>query len=159
MLLHLPKCLYDYGPAHVTWLFAFEIYNGVLGSMPSNNHRVEAEFFRRHLYEQDMMFKDFSQAPDAMKVLHTSFLDTYNTDVIGNASSTLYKLATFSSPNFQCCDWSITHDLYADMKMSKCVKYAFDLRDHGLLVSLFHSLYSGKNNSSLWVQGLQKHQN
>lgn len=34
---HIAECLHDYGPAHATWCFSFERYNGVLGDTPNNN--------------------------------------------------------------------------------------------------------------------------
>ena len=37
MHCHLKSCIEDYGPLHSFWLFAFERYNGILGSIPSNN--------------------------------------------------------------------------------------------------------------------------
>jgi len=36
---HIAECLHDYGPAHATWCFSFECYNGVLGDTPNNNSR------------------------------------------------------------------------------------------------------------------------
>ena len=34
--LHLKKCLIDYGPLYAFWCFAFERYNGMLGSFATN---------------------------------------------------------------------------------------------------------------------------
>ena len=34
--LHLKETLQDFGPAHATWCFSFERFNGILGSMPTN---------------------------------------------------------------------------------------------------------------------------
>lgn len=40
---HIAECLRDYGPAHSTWCFSFERYNGVLGGMPNNNRTLQVE--------------------------------------------------------------------------------------------------------------------
>ena len=41
--LHLVECLRDYGPAHDTWCFSFERYNGILGMIPSNKQSLQIE--------------------------------------------------------------------------------------------------------------------
>ena len=43
MHAHLKACLEDYGPSHGFWLYAFERYNGVLGSIPNNNRSIEVQ--------------------------------------------------------------------------------------------------------------------
>lgn len=52
MHLHLIQSLTDYGPAHGFWLYAFERYNGILGSYHTNNIRVESQMMRRFLESQ-----------------------------------------------------------------------------------------------------------
>ena len=41
MHCHLRTCVEDYGPSHSFWLFAFERYNGILGSTPTNNSQLK----------------------------------------------------------------------------------------------------------------------
>ena len=43
MHCHLRSCIFDYGPLHGFWLYAFERYNGLLGAMPHNNHSIEVQ--------------------------------------------------------------------------------------------------------------------
>ena len=38
---HLKQVVEDFGPVYAFWLFAYERYNGILGSQPSNNHRLK----------------------------------------------------------------------------------------------------------------------
>lgn len=52
MHLHLIESLTDYGPAHAFWLYAFERYNGILGSYHTNNMKVECQMMRRFLENQ-----------------------------------------------------------------------------------------------------------
>ena len=49
MHAHLASCLRDYGPSHVFWLFAFERFNGLLGSQPHNNRSIEIQLMNRFL--------------------------------------------------------------------------------------------------------------
>ena len=55
MRCHLLACMEDYGPIHGFWLFAFERYNGVLGSMPTNNRPIEVQFMTRFLSENSIL--------------------------------------------------------------------------------------------------------
>lgn len=41
----------DYGPLHSFWLYAFERYNGILGSMPNNKRSIEIQLTKRFLRE------------------------------------------------------------------------------------------------------------
>ncbi len=46
---HLKECLKDYGPVYSFWLFSFERYNRILGSLPSNKRTIEKQLMRRFL--------------------------------------------------------------------------------------------------------------
>ena len=48
---HLRSCIVDYGPLHGFWCYAFERYNGILGSMPNNNRSIEIQLAGRFLRE------------------------------------------------------------------------------------------------------------
>ena len=44
---HLASCIRDFGPLHAFWLYAFERYNGLLGSLPNNNRAIETQLMQR----------------------------------------------------------------------------------------------------------------
>lgn len=46
---HLHECLKDYGPVYSFWLFAFERFNGILGSYHTNNRNISIQLMRRFL--------------------------------------------------------------------------------------------------------------
>ena len=48
MHCHLKSCILDYGPLHSFWVYAFERYNGLLGSMPNNNRSIELQIMREN---------------------------------------------------------------------------------------------------------------
>ena len=52
---HLRSCIIDYGPLHGFWCYAFECYNGVLGSMPNNNRSIEIQLTGRFLKERQSL--------------------------------------------------------------------------------------------------------
>lgn len=45
--LHIKDCLLDYGPSHSFWCFAFERFNGILGSFHTNKKAVEVQIMRK----------------------------------------------------------------------------------------------------------------
>ena len=47
---HLKDSILDYS----FWLFSFERYNGILGSIPSNNRSIEAQLMHRFMSEQQL---------------------------------------------------------------------------------------------------------
>ena len=52
---HLSSCMTDYGPLHGFWLYAFERYNGILGSMPNNNRAIEIQLMGRFLRDNQIL--------------------------------------------------------------------------------------------------------
>ena len=42
----------DYGPPHAFWLFAFEQYNGILGSYSTNKKAIEEQLMRKFCQNQ-----------------------------------------------------------------------------------------------------------
>ena len=50
--LHLKESFFNYGPPHEFWCFAFERYNGILGSYHSNKKSIESQFMKKFLTNQ-----------------------------------------------------------------------------------------------------------
>lgn len=70
--LHMKDSILDYGPVYAFWLFSYERYNGILGSVPTNNRAVEAQLMKRFVCDQqlrDTDFKDELQASMAIDIL------------------------------------------------------------------------------------------
>jgi len=71
--LHLKDCLPEYGPAHAFWHYAFERFNGILGSYHTNNQAIETQLMRKFLREQQILCIDIiPEANDWFDVLHTN---------------------------------------------------------------------------------------
>jgi hypothetical protein len=51
---HLAECILDFGPVYSFWCFAFERFNGILGSYHVNNHNIEVQLMRRFLENQQI---------------------------------------------------------------------------------------------------------
>lgn len=57
--LHLKECLYDYGPPYAFWCYAFERYNGMLGSFPTNKKSIEPQLMKKCLILQELHSQAF----------------------------------------------------------------------------------------------------
>ena len=53
--LHLKDCIFDFGPIYSFWLFSFERYNGLLGSLPNNNKNIEGQVMRRFCRDSSVL--------------------------------------------------------------------------------------------------------
>ncbi|CAB4439471.1 unnamed protein product [Rhizophagus irregularis] len=45
--LHLSEYCHDFGPLYAFWCFSFERMNGILGSLPNSNRKIEPELMRQ----------------------------------------------------------------------------------------------------------------
>lgn len=113
---HLLECILDYGPLHSFWCFAFERYNGILGSMPNNNRCIESQLMKRFLRETQSLATsipedEFSEqlTPLFPKTKHTgSIADTMLAATVEESDSlgvwTLDSLgSSINLPKFSSC--------------------------------------------------------
>lgn len=54
---HLKSCIEDYGPLHGFWLYAFERYNGILGSAPTNKRSIEIQLMDHFVHDSSVMLE------------------------------------------------------------------------------------------------------
>ena len=78
MHCHLRACIEDYGPLHGFWLYAFEWYNGLLGSTPNNNRAIEVQLMHQFLSDNllllDTLSEDLPEEFTSLYQLHHSKL-------------------------------------------------------------------------------------
>ena len=132
---HLYECITDYGPLHSFWCFAFERYNGILGSMP-NNRYIESQLMQRFLREAQSLSlsipqDEFSQqlSPLLPKTRHT-----------GSIADTMLTTTVHGSEDVQV--WtldSITSSVDVPKFSSRCV---LDSRQRDCTINLYSYLYS-----------------
>ena len=60
--MHLAKTLLDFGPAHASWCYAFERFNGLLGSYSTNNKAIEPQIMRRFIEHQAIFSEEVPYA-------------------------------------------------------------------------------------------------
>ena len=65
MHTHLRDCLEDYGPVYAFWCYAFERYNGILGSYHTNYRNIGKQIMKKFIREQSAksaeMPKEFAE--------------------------------------------------------------------------------------------------
>ncbi len=69
---HITDCIQNHGPVYSFWLFAFERMNGIMGSMPTNNHQIPVQLMRKLTC---MQVTDASQWPSEFETEFTSVLN------------------------------------------------------------------------------------
>lgn len=81
---HIAECLRDYGPAHATWCFSFERYNGILGSIPNNNKSLDVEkTMIKHFVQQT---ENYGQVVTEFSSVMDSF---FNESMCGSVGETM----------------------------------------------------------------------
>ena len=65
--MHLKDTLMDFGPPHASWCFAFERYNGVLGSFHTNKKEIEAQIMCKFSQNQGIHTLDIT----SNEIFHT----------------------------------------------------------------------------------------
>lgn len=91
---HLAECMMDYGPLHSFWCFAFERYNGILGSMPNNNRSIESQLMQRFLTENQAL--SYSIPDEFCEELLPVFPKIHNTGSVAQTLSSAEYNATFN---------------------------------------------------------------
>ena len=70
--LHLCKCIEDFGPTYGFWLYAFERYNGILGSFHTNNVNIETQIMKRFL---ELQFSSHAPTLTTLANCNSEFLN------------------------------------------------------------------------------------
>ena len=134
--MHLNKTLLDFGPAHALWCYAFERYNGILGSYFSNNRSTEPQImwrFSEHqaIYE-DIAFEQFKS------ILPHNQLQEDRTRTISNS---LFLLHYSNDPLQTIETFAWTKDMNAILPLPPYFEEIFSTEEADQLSNLYHQLY------------------
>ena len=134
---HLKECIEDYGPVYSFWCFAFERYNGILGSTATNNRSIEIQLMRKFLSEQFV----FNVAlPEEHSETFTPFFNRYQMSQMPASvpvgSSVLFHIS--AQGQLGTIDWS---DI-ACLNLPSAYKLMhLDSDDHQLLSETYQAMY------------------
>ena len=85
--MHLSKCIENYGPIQVFWLFSFERYNGILGSYHTNQCAIEIQVMRK--FCRDMTIKTLAYSEPAVEMHKQLFCTVLDDKVTGSVQESL----------------------------------------------------------------------
>lgn len=135
MHCHLRSCIFDYGPLHAFWLYAFERYNGILGAMPNNNKSIEVQLMRRFLRETQSLsaeypseFSEYFLPLISQRKCSGSVAETLSTEYFATTTPSLRN------------DWTI-ETLHGQLNMPKNYsRYTLTVRESENLLNLLFYL-------------------
>ena len=131
---HLADCMTDYGPLHSFWCYTFERCNGILGSLPNNNHSIENQLMNRFLSENHgLSYLPPSEFPE-------NFLPVFPKMQLGTGSI-LDTLLPSISDNYETNKWTL--DSLQSLELPRfSYRCALNEENKEDLVNLYCSIYS-----------------
>ena len=131
MHTHLKSCTEDYGPCHAFWLYAFERYNGVLGSFPNNKRNIEVQLMDRFTGDNNLLCTP----------LPTEFRDGLEPHfvqrkLVGSAAETIQPHSSVTNPSTS--EWSLDSNVILPTNRSR---YILDSAQLCILSGLYSKLY------------------
>ena len=140
MHCHLRSCVEDYGPLHGFWLFAFERYNGILGSTPNHNHSIEVQLMQRVVRDAELVSMPL---PDEFSTdLKPLFPNKVSDSASGSLRETLLPqgdMTTASEP--AQCKWALTSPGVTIGLPKCCTKAVLNEWQIDCLLKLYIELY------------------
>ena len=137
---HLRSCIEDYGPLHGFWLFAFERYNGILGSTPNHNHSIKVQLMQRFVRDAELVSMPL---PDEFSTdLKPLFPNKVSDSASGSLRETLLPqgdMTTASEP--AQCKWALTSPGVTIGLPKYCTKTVLNEWQIDCLLKLYIELY------------------
>lgn len=131
MHCHLRSCIEDYGPLHGFWLFAFERYNGILGSIPNNNRCIEVQMMNR--FVMDGLISNIDLPLEFKDDFGHFFVNMESFDVSNMPHSST------TGDDGESSEWTLTSDVVLPSRRSR---YAFNDEEIDQVKHVLTKLYS-----------------
>ena len=107
--LHLKECLYDYGPPYAFWCYAFERYNGLLGSFPTNQRNIGSQLMKKCLLLQELYSQEFPTEGACFKDLILQHSSSSTGGLMMSMREDVMQVVELSKPIFsEDLDYSAT---------------------------------------------------
>ena len=137
---HLKSCIEDYGPLHGFWLYAFERYNGILGSAPTNKRSIEIQLKDHFVHDSSVMSEQLPLEFQEEFKRHFSSV-SHSSQFVGSVADTLAPSTIqvdSSSP------WTVPR--YIQLSSSRS-RYILDNVQCQTLFRLYSELYGTPSTS------------
>ena len=139
--LHLIKTLQDFGPAHASWCYAFERFNGLLGSYSTNNKDIELQIIRRFSEYQVICSEDTIYA-EYESILSHNHQQEEKSHTIAN-SFILLQYSTCPLETIQTFAW--LKDMEAVKPLGPFYEEVFTAEEAHQLSDVYQQLYFNRN--------------
>lgn len=73
--MHLKEVFKNFGPPHSTWCFAFEHFNGILGSYHTNKQEIEVQIIKKFCQMQAVQSLDFPADEELSSCISHKYID------------------------------------------------------------------------------------
>ena len=128
--MHLSKCIENYGPIQVFWLFSFEHYNGILGSYHTNQRAIEIQVMRK--FCRDMTIKTLAYSEPAVE-MHKQLFCTVLDDKVTGRKIQQWQYLYFQHHNYEkeySSKTSLLQNARLDLQTGHITSDSFLLRCH-----------------------------
>ena len=117
--LHLCDCVLDYGPVYSFWCFAFERYNGILGSYPTNSRQIEPQIMKKFIQQQQV---ESAQMPSECSSLSLALSQDSHwngslLDSMSAVSTGAIELRSLSQSRIGTCDYQLLNPPKVDIEL------------------------------------------
>ena len=152
---HLAECMLDYGPIYSFWLFSFERYNGLLGSIPTNKKGIEIQFMNRFVRESVLITKELPSTHKEVFSLLLNSVNSANADrgaLNDMISLDFVPFLKFSSrfTDYSINDWALKDSNTVSVPGSKRM-YTMTEAEHKNLTSCYQKMYPGLDTKDNFI--------
>ena len=135
---HLQNCILEYGSVYGFWLFSFERFNGILGSVPTNNKNIEIQLMQHFLQNEALCNLDHQipgrKTAQFLKLKNSIIKNPEATNPLCQTHNSVYGKVPGSSPR----QWS---NLGAVQLPSTHYNTSLDSDEAEHLKSVYSTLY------------------
>ena len=134
--MHLNQTLLDFGPAHALWCYAFERYNGILGSYFRNNRSIKPQIMQR-FSERQAIYEDIASEQFKSILPHNQQQEDRSRTI----SNSLFLLHYSNDPLETIETFAWTKDMNAILPLTPFFEEIFSTEEAD---QLYHQLYSNR---------------
>lgn len=98
--IHLKQIFMDFGPPHSTWCFAFERYNGILGSYHTNKKEIEKQLMKKFSQAQKLFSLELPFNSDILPLQYSKRKESHCTTTVNLMIMAQEQLRNINS--FRC---------------------------------------------------------
>ena len=143
--MHLKQTFLDFGPPHASWCFAFEHFNGILGSYHTNKKAIQSQIMRKFCRSQAIHSLDISVHEDLSTVLPQG----YKQDISSKVPSDSLRLLHYARSSLDLINTFVFDNTLEIDPLAPYYNDVFNAEVAEQLENLYKQLYPQKNITSV----------